>query len=315
MRLAERQAEIVAAYERLGSTHAVGRELGLRYQSVHKFLRRIGHPVKPINVVTDAERETIRAYYGSATFEDFDLSELAQRLGRPRTSICRIAREMGLSKQGRSTKKICEAGALGGKGKWTRSPHPRGMRGKKHTAETLAKVAHHSKRNWDLWKETKTGPMSPENSERRSARSAAMMAARPAHKSYSRARGGRREDLGDIWFRSSWEANYARYLNMLLKMGAIDGWEYEPETFWFENIKRGTRSYRPDFRIWHRRDQMPEYIELKGWVVAKDHTKWRRMAKYHPHIKLTIVGAKEYYAIRDKWANTIPAWEGKRPSR
>ena len=43
-----------------------------------------------------------------------------------------------------------------------------------------------------------------------------------------------------IYARSRWEANYARYLEWLRANGSIAKWEHEPETFWFEGIKRGT---------------------------------------------------------------------------
>ena len=38
---------------------------------------------------------------------------------------------------------------------------------------------------------------------------------RPASNNYSRSKSGRRDDLGGLFVRSSWEANYARYLNFL----------------------------------------------------------------------------------------------------
>ena len=133
-----------------------------------------------------------------------------------------------------------------------------------------------------------------------------------AYRRHGSARGGRREDLGVTYFRSSWEANYARYLNFLIRLGAVEKWDFEPTTFWFDGVRRGTNSYKPDFRVFYKNDPIPEYIELKGWVVAKDKTKWRRMAKYHPDIKLVIIKAKEYYAIQKKWASSIQNWESDR---
>ena len=134
------------------------------------------------------------------------------------------------------------------------------------------------------------------------------------YKNYSRAKRGRRGDLGGLFVRSSWEANYARYLNLLKKMGVVESWDYEPETFWFEGVKRGTTSYKPDFCIKYKNDERLEYVEIKGWTTSKDRTKWRRMKKYHPHIKLVVIEPKQYYAIQDKWANAIPEWErGKKP--
>ena len=44
--------------------------------------------------------------------------------------------------------------------------------------------------------------------------------------------GGFRSDI-TIAVRSSWEANYARYLNLRLKYNKISGWRYEPKIFIF----------------------------------------------------------------------------------
>src|SRR5262249_48437774 len=142
-----------------------------------------------------------------------------------------------------------------------------------------------------------------------------MQAARGAQHNYSRTKSGVRPDLGGLFVRSSWEANYARYLNLLMRLGVVEKWDYEPETFWFKGIRRGTTSYRPDFRVKYKGDSRLEYVEIKGWIVAKDQVKWRRMAKYHPHIKLVIVKAKEYYALQNKWSSRIPEWERRLRSR
>jgi hypothetical protein len=141
------------------------------------------------------------------------------------------------------------------------------------------------------------------------------MSLRPASSVYSRAKGGVRSDVGEQYFRSSWEANYARYLNLLIKLGAVERWEYEPETFWFKGVLRGTNSYRPDFRVKYKNDPTWEYIEIKGWVRPKDKTKWKRMKKYHPHIKLVVVGAKEYYSIQKKSSSSIPKWESQKDAK
>ena len=89
---------------------------------------------------------------------------------------------------------------------------------------------------------------------------------------------------------------------------------YEPKTFWFEGIRRGTTSYKPDFYVKYKGDDRVEYIEVKGWITPKDRVKWKRMAQYHPDIKLTVIKPKDYYALQRKWASAIPGWEtGKAP--
>ena len=125
-----------------------------------------------------------------------------------------------------------------------------------------------------------------------------------------RSKQGIRPDISpDIHFRSSWESNFARYLNLLIKMGVVEWWKYESRTFWFDGIKRGTNSYKIDFEVKYKGDPKVEYVEIKGHEVAKDRTKWRRMKKYHPDIRLQVIGKREYAWIKEKWAGAIPAWE------
>lgn len=95
--------------------------------------------------------------------------------------------------------------------------------------------------------------------------------------------------IGDkkCYFRSRWEAVYADYLEILRKGGAITSWEYEPTTFWFEGIKRGTNSYKPDFKV-TMPDGMHEWHEIKGWMDPRSATKLKRMAKYHPTEKILV---------------------------
>lgn len=112
----------------------------------------------------------------------------------------------------------------------------------------------------------------------------------------------------NIYFRSRWEANYARYLEWLRLIGQIKIWEHEPVTFWFDGIRRGCVSYLPDFQV-HNPDGSIEYHEVKGWFDPKSRTKIKRMAKYHPDVKLIVIGKKEYTAIGKKVACIIQGWE------
>lgn len=127
-----------------------------------------------------------------------------------------------------------------------------------------------------------------------------------------RGRGGRRADLGNSYYRSSWEANWARYLNWLLAKGEIKEWLYESETFEFEGIKRGSRFYTPDFKIYNN-DGTIERHELKGYMDARSATKLKRMASYHPEAKITLIDKIAYAAVARMVASTIPHWEDRRP--
>lgn len=117
---------------------------------------------------------------------------------------------------------------------------------------------------------------------------------------------GMREDIG-IYVRSGWEANYARYLNLLKSYGGIQSWEYEPETFWFEGIKRGSRGYCPDFKVTGK-DGNIIYHEVKGYMQERDKTKMKRMEKYHPNIKIILIREREMNEIKKKVGRLIQ-WE------
>lgn len=123
-----------------------------------------------------------------------------------------------------------------------------------------------------------------------------------------RTRGGKRDDLDGLYVRSAWEANYCRYLNWLKEQGEITHWEYEPQTFWFEGIKRGNRSYTPDFRITNA-DGSVEYHEIKGYMDQASKTKLKRMAKYHPAIKLVLIDKPAYRALAKDIRAFISEWE------
>lgn len=96
-------------------------------------------------------------------------------------------------------------------------------------------------------------------------------------------------DKKKIYFRSSWEYMYACWLEKLKQGGKIKDWEHEPVTFWFNKIKRGVRSYLPDFRVTHL-DGSIEFVETKGFFDSRSKTKMKRMEKYYPEVKLKMIG-------------------------
>ena len=94
------------------------------------------------------------------------------------------------------------------------------------------------------------------------------------------------------YLKSSWELAYAKYLDSELANGTIKWWEYEPDTFWFERIKRGVRSYTPDFKVEYL-DGKVEYHEVKGYLDSKSKTKLNRMRIYHPEIVMKLIDRAE----------------------
>lgn len=95
-------------------------------------------------------------------------------------------------------------------------------------------------------------------------------------------------DKSKYYLKSGWELSYAQYLDSELQNGKIIKWEYEPDTFWFERIKRGVRSYTPDFKVEYP-DGRVEYHEVKGYLDSKSKTKLKRMRIYHPEIKMKLI--------------------------
>ena len=95
--------------------------------------------------------------------------------------------------------------------------------------------------------------------------------------------GGRR-----IYFRSSWELKYAKFLQFLKENNTILDWEHEPQTFWFEEIKRGVRSYMPDFKVL-RHDGSHYWVEVKGYMDSKSKTKIKRFKRFYSQEELLVV--------------------------
>ena len=86
-------------------------------------------------------------------------------------------------------------------------------------------------------------------------------------------------------------------------------WEYEPDTFEFEGIKRGTRFYTPDFKVFFS-DGHIEYHEVKGWDYPKGITARKRFTKYFPHLKLVVINSDYFKEVRRKGIDKlISNWE------
>ena|SRR3990167_2242656 len=126
---------------------------------------------------------------------------------------------------------------------------------------------------------------------------------------YSRGKMGHYDINGkDIFFRSLWEANYALYLDFLIKKKEIKSWEFEVDTFWFEKIKRGVRSYKPDFKVVTNSGGII-YHEVKGWMDKKSATKIKRMAKYYPKVKLVVIDSDSYKDIKSKMGKLLKFYD------
>jgi hypothetical protein len=266
---------------------------------VWERLKKLGF--KDCDTWTEEQLLLLRGYYYNQN-SSINLDELAKKIGKLKSNICRKARELGLTNIKRKKSKELKARLSSSRKEWFRhNEHPRGMLGKKHNQTTLGKLSKSSKKNWAKMSDEKKDEFSkrcsdlarrnPQNGEKRS------------WKAGWREIGGQRK-----YFRSRWEANYGRYLEWLKQKGQIKKWAHEPKTFWFEGIKRGCLSYLPDFCITENNgDEV--YHEVKGWMDDRSKTKIKRMAKYYPQIKLIIIQRKNYMEIRKKVSALIEGWE------
>lgn len=131
--------------------------------------------------------------------------------------------------------------------------------------------------------------------------------ARPK-RTYKNTKQGSRVDLGGMFFRSGWEANIARYLNIMQENGTISKWFYESKRFVFPTIKVGVRSYLPDFCI-VTNDGKTQWWEVKGYMTKKGQTAINRFRKFYPDESLTIIDKKKYEVIKKEYQKRIPEWE------
>jgi hypothetical protein len=288
----------------------IARMLGRSDGSLRKRCSVLGlnqkHPA-----VQEFELDIIREWYVAHvndTIDRFGLDQLAQQLGRTRQFICRLAGRMGLTQIDRSIshEEAIERGKKTSKA-WATKGHPRGMLGKTHSDENKKKQSKRTKKMWDdmtpLDLELRKVKRNKTTLERYGTGNPSMRGQNP----YSRTKSGKRADLDNRFFRSSWEANYARYLNWLKAQGKIKSWEYEPQTFVFHGIVRGVLTYTPDFKVFDC-DGSYAWHEVKGWMDAKSKAKLKRMTKFYPEEIVIVVGPAEYKEV-SKWSRLIPGWE------
>lgn len=311
------------------SSSEIAHSIGRTPQQVKNRCWLKGLAFKAFGPWTSDEDDAVRNIYALPNAEAMRvaLSNSAPLSGRTVTAVRDRAHKLGLTSRSRPKaaerrpprRKTANAAELTelkrqiARDTWKRQPHPRGMYGKTHTEQTKAIVGQKSRERW-------ADPNSKENSDEQSQKRSDAMLKRTLTQrpnGYSRCAGGRRSDLGDRYFRSAWEANYARYLNLMVKAGQIASWEFEPQTFVFEAIKRGTRAYTPDFKVVYF-DGRHEWHEVKGWMDAASKTRLKRMAKYYPREKVIVIGEAWFRsAVRGGLAGSIPTWEykGRAPKR
>lgn len=282
--------EVFSAYSEHKSLKKTALALGLCPQSVHERLKKYGLS-NHIRILTDNEKKMIEALY-SEGFEKGDgkLKDLSKTISRTIPFICRYAKTTGLTNLNRKLSYDTAHAMSHRLSQWIKkNGHPRGALGMIHSQESRAKISAGQK--------IAQSSYSPEKKQQKVMKMLKTKMARgnlinnrvkASWKQGWHEIGGKR-----VYLRSSWEKVYAEILEKRKSLGVIIEWEYEADTFWFEKIKRGCRSYTPDFKVTFP-DGSIEYHEIKGWMDDRSKTKIKRMRIYHPRIKLVVIDAPAY---------------------
>lgn len=290
-------AEMYELYKQLGNVWEVAKILGKCGQSVHEALSRRGL-INKINIFSEKDYDYLSKNY--IEYRDSGrLEDLANEMKRTKNFICRKAKELGLTAiKYKVSEKHKEANRNASIGKWSKRPHPKGMLGKKHNDKTVKGMSIRIKK---AWADPKSKFNSFEHRQALSERmSKRMLDNKAKSNNYSRTKKGYfvKEDLL-IPMRSSWELNYAHYLNKLQNENKIEKWEYEPDVFRFPELMIGLKVYTPDFKVFYKNGSII-YHEVKGWMDIKSKIKLKLMKTYYPKIKIKIIGKEQYKKIEKK---------------
>jgi len=303
------------SYLRTGSVHKAALEFNTSGETVRQHLLAGGKKLKR-SKWTSEEVEFLKQEYSNP--DGFDVDEIAKSLGKTHAAVACKADNLGIcgarGKQIRTPRcviRMCSAqkkvtlrpGVIEKRAKAVsdaikKNGHPRGMLGKPQSqkAKDAVSKAHVGKKI----------------SRSQVNKGLATKFARYGSLAPKVTRGNWKAAWHEIegirfFARSKWESNYAYYLQWRKDIGEILKWEHEPETFWFKGIKRGVVSYLPDFRV-TMKDGSIEYHEVKGWMDSKSKTKIKRMAKYHPLIKLDVIDSKRYNALNRQVKGMVNGW-------
>ena len=256
---------------------------------------------KESQIRSKASKLQLRQNKNSDFYKDWQNRAAKSKLGKKRPDQSLLMKQLHIDgKLGfdeNRRKRLSEASKL----RIIKYGHPRGSLGLKHSEKTKLLLVEKAKQMWVN--------MSEETRERISKAASINGSKAGMNRLNASWKQGWRE-IGGInkYYRSRWEANYARYLEWLKKNNQILSWKHEPHTFWFEGIKRGCMSYLPDIEVTEL-DGKIIFHEVKGWMDDRSKTKIKRMAIYHPDVKLIVIDGKGYKAIEKKIKVLIPDWE------
>ena len=297
------QERFLDKYTELQSIEGVAKFFGIGKWMTRRLLDETGIPIKGLKFSLEERKKIKQAYSQDFKNGDTPVKELAIELGRCYHTIVREARKMGLTNRKRKCNMQIKIGMSERSKKWlSLNAHPRGMAGKPQSEKAKLAVSTSTKARWK----------NMTDDQRFLNRKMAIETWRKnGHdkKKHGNWKAGWREIGGKrVYFRSRWEANYGRFLEFLKQNGQIKEWEHEPQTFWFEKIKRGVRSYLPDFKV-TKNDGTHYWVEVKGYMDKRSQTKIKRFLKYYPEEIIVIRDAQWFYSNSKKIGGLCPGWE------
>jgi len=145
----------------------------------------------------------------------------------------------------------------------------------------------------DLWGKERANTFRREHSQRMCGKGNSMFGMPSPHR-----KGGFRKDLNH-YVRSSWEADFARILNLHnIK------YEYEPKTFELLRANGGMVNYTPDFYV----PSQNTFYEIKGWMHDLDAEKIELFKQQYPKFNFVLISATKFaeFALHYK---KLVAWE------
>lgn len=151
----------------------------------------------------------------------------------------------------------------------------------------------------------------------------------PSSSRKKKSKQGVRKDLGRA-FRSGWEANFRRLLDLPESPWEFCG--YEDCVFDFQDkltgaVRGKAIDYTPDFRVKNKETGQEHFVEIKGRMYPQDSTKMRRLKQFYPDVwnrLLVITNATKpwtdlgvpanrilsYAGLARQYKDAIPEWEG-----
>jgi len=264
----------------------------------------------PRSIVVQARKLGLAVDPNSNYFKDWQARAAASKRGRANPRFRELVKR--LWKEGRIPRPVSTAERRQRQADRMRAWHAQygnPNKGKTLSCEVKLKMSAASRR---MWKDPEFAAKmrTPERRARRRQVSSEnwIRSGRSNENAYSRCSRGRRGDLGGMFFRSGWEANYARILNMLIEQHKIYRWEYEPDTFKFPLDDR-PQSYTPDFKVWDHDGGDYYYAEIKGWMDEKSRLKLQRMERFYPDVPIKVIGQREYKILQSEFSSQIEKWE------